>query len=402
MIVKLEYIWLDGYQPEPNLRSKVKVINLFDENPLDLNRCPEWSFDGSSTKQAEGSFSDCILKPVRLYKNPLNTGTIESFLVLCEVMNPDGTPHKTNTRATIGDEQEDLWFGFEQEYTIMSNGRPLGFPTNGYPEPQGKYYCGVGNGQVNGRVFVDKHMENCVRAGINITGTNAEVLLGQWEYQVFSMGKLKAGDDLWVTRYILQQMSENYGFKIEFHPKPVMGDWNGSGLHCNFSSERMRNEGGEEYFKSIFNAFDMRHETHIDSYGSDNELRLTGKHETQSIDKFSWGIADRGASIRVPLSTAKNWKGYIEDRRPASNGDPYRIVKVISQTLDFALELYNIKTNIGYHKDIESLIDVFGGTSNDELLNEYRNDENYELSSEMMESKANISTETIDFELKNK
>jgi glutamine synthetase len=350
--IKLEYVWLDGYQPEPNLRSKVKVIQMdFDKIPLwpealPVSMCPEWSFDGSSTKQAEGHFSDCILKPVRVYNNPLNKVRLESYLVLCEVMHPDGTPHISNTRADIGYEEEGLWFGFEQEYTIMKDGRPLGFPENGYPEPQGKYYCGVGNGQVHGREFVDKHMECCLMAGIEVTGTNAEVLLGQWEYQVFSKGKEKAGDDLWMSRYILQQMSEDYGFKIEFHPKPVMGDWNGSGLHCNFSNDRMRNEGGENYFKNIFRAFDTRHELHIQNYGSDNNLRLTGKHETQSIDKFSWGVSDRGSSIRVPLQTSKEWKGYVEDRRPASNGDPYKIVRVIAETLDFALTLDEISHNM--------------------------------------------------------
>jgi glutamine synthetase len=350
--IKLEYVWLDGYQPEPNLRSKVKVIQMdFDKIPLwpetlPVSMCPEWSFDGSSTKQAEGHFSDCILKPVRVYNNPLNKGRLESYLVLCEVIHPDGTPHISNTRADIGYEEEGLWFGFEQEYTIMKDGRPLGFPENGYPEPQGKYYCGVGNGQVHGREFVDKHMEYCLMAGIEVTGTNAEVLLGQWEYQVFSKGKEKAGDDLWMSRYILQQMSEDYGFKIEFHPKPVMGDWNGSGLHCNFSNDRMRNEGGENYFKNIFRAFDTRHELHIQNYGSDNNLRLTGKHETQSIDKFSWGVSDRGSSIRVPLQTSKEWKGYVEDRRPASNGDPYKIVRVIAETLDFALTLDEISHNM--------------------------------------------------------
>lgn len=380
MKIKLEYVWLDGYQPEPNLRSKVKVIEIdetsgqFVWNKLDVSLCPEWSFDGSSTKQAEGHFSDCILKPVRTYFNPLNKGSLGSFLVMCEVMNPDGTPHKSNTRSLVGEEEEDLWFGFEQEYTIIKDGRPLGFPVNGYPEPQGKYYCGVGNEQVNGREFVDRHMEACIFAGMDITGTNAEVLLGQWEFQVFSKGKLKAGDDLWMARYILEQMSEEYGFKIEFHPKPVQGDWNGSGLHCNFSNDKMRNKGGEEYFKNIFNAFDSRHTLHINNYGSSNELRLTGKHETQSIDKFSWGISDRGASIRVPLQTSKEWKGYIEDRRPASNGDPYKIVGIISETLDFALTLDNIKHKMFDDVNTSALSEKFGAMSNEELLSQYKED----------------------------
>jgi glutamine synthetase len=354
MKVKLEYVWLDGYAPEPNLRSKVKVINTpHQESRVTLDDCPEWSFDGSSTRQAEGKFSDCILKPVRVYENILNKGYLKSYFVLCEVMNPDGSPHITNTRADIGFEEEDLWFGFEQEYTIYQNGRPLGFPKNGYPEPQGKYYCGVGNGQVHGREFVDNHMEMCIKAGIEITGTNAEVLLGQWEFQVFSTGKLKAGDDLWMARYILLQMSEEYGFKIEFHPKPVQGDWNGSGLHCNFSNDRMREEGGEEYFNNIFRSFDVRHQEHIQNYGSENNLRLTGKHETQSIDTFSWGVSDRGASIRVPLATSKQWKGYVEDRRPASNGDPYKIVRVIAEALDFALQLDKINHAMNSKIDVE-------------------------------------------------
>ena len=380
MKVKLEYVWLDGYKPEPNLRSKVKVCDL-EWSMLGyqngIEKLPEWSFDGSSTKQAEGHFSDCVLKPVRFYENPLNKGAIHSLLVLCEVMNPDGTPHSSNTRHNVGSEEEDLWFGFEQEYTIMKDGRPLGFPANGYPEPQGKYYCGVGNGQVHGRGFVDKHMESCIFAGIDITGTNAEVLLGQWEYQVFSKGKLKAGDDLWISRYILQQMSEDYGFKIDFHPKPVSGDWNGSGLHCNFSNDRMRNEGGEDYFKSIFSSFELRHDLHINCYGSSNELRLTGKHETQSIDKFSWGISDRGSSIRVPLATAENWKGYVEDRRPASNADPYRIVGVISETLDFAKTIDITKSHINFSGDTSTR--KYGTIDNQELLKEYIDDDGYNV-----------------------
>ena len=393
MKTKLEYIWLDGYKPEPNLRSKVKVCDL---SSFDVDKLPEWSFDGSSTKQAEGHFSDCILKPVRIYPNSLETSDLlPSFFVLCEVMYPDGTPHLSNTRADIGHEQVDLWFGFEQEYTIVKDGRPLGFPVNGYPEPQGKYYCGVGNGQVNGREFVNKHMEACIKMGIDITGTNAEVLLGQWEYQVFSKGKLKAGDDLWVTRFVLQRMSEDYGFNIELHPKPVVGDWNGSGLHCNFSNERMREEGGETYFTSIFRAFETRHSVHIDNYGSSNNLRLTGKHETQSIDKFSWGVSDRGASIRVPLQTSQEWKGYVEDRRPASNADPYRIVSVISETLDIASTLDNIEYNMNFKGEVDA--HKFGAVKTDVLIKELCDDDLFEMETNLMVSNSTIETEEIKF-----
>lgn len=354
MKIKLEYIWLDGYSPEPNLRSKVKVVDakLHEVkgkklHGVSLNDCPQWGFDGSSTKQAEGNFSDCTLNPVRLYPNPLNKGMLDSYLVFCEVLNPDGLPHDSNTRALLdSDDETDLWFGFEQEYTIMKEGKPIGFPKDGFPEPQGKYYCGVGNSQVNGRLFVEQHMENCIMAGIEITGTNAEVMLGQWEYQVLGKGKLKSGDDLWVSRYILNQMSEDYGFNIEYHPKPVTGDWNGSGLHCNFSNTKMREEGGKTYFDSIFKIFESRHMEHIKCYGSSNDMRLTGEHETQSIHKFSWGVSDRGASIRVPISTEKEWKGYVEDRRPASNADPYRIINIINESIIHAEELHKTLHNM--------------------------------------------------------
>ena len=342
---KLEYIWLDGYKPEPNLRSKIKIVDL--PHPFVLEDVPDWSFDGSSTQQAEGNFSDCILKPVRVYHS-FDIKEWPTSYVLCEVYNPDGTPHPSNTRAAIKND-EDFWFGFEQEYFIRNSktGQILGHDTNHMG--QGKFYCGVGSSQVSGREFVEHHLSLCLNAGIDITGINAEVALGQWEYQVFSKGTLQAGDDLWMSRYLLMKLAEMYEYTIDLHPKPlVYGDWNGSGLHCNLSNKKMREEGGQEYFDSIFRAFDVRQSEHINVYGSDNHLRLTGKHETQSIDKFSWGISDRGASIRVPLSTSKEWKGYIEDRRPASNADPYQIVKAIETTMDFAEELMRTKHNMFY------------------------------------------------------
>lgn len=329
-IVKLEYVWLDGYSPEPNLRSKVKIMN---NRPHTIDQVPEWNFDGSSTMQAETGNSDRILKPVRMYENGSNT-----IYVMCEVLNPDGTPHKSNHRASLGSEDTDMWFGFEQEYFIREgrNKPVLGHNISSI-EPQGKYYCGIGV-YVVGREFVERHTDLCLSYGIDITGTNAEVALGQWEYQVFSKGKLKAGDDLWLSRYFLYKLSEEYGYEIDLHPKPLtIGNWNGSGLHANFSTKEMREIGGEEFFKSIFDSFEKRHQEHIEKYGSDNDLRLTGKFETQSIDKFSWGVSDRGASIRVPKSTAENWKGYVEDRRPASNANPYEIIVEISKSLDLAL-----------------------------------------------------------------
>ena len=330
MIYKLEYIWLDGYTPEPNLRSKTKVLTSETEPVLDS--LPIWNFDGSSTNQAEGNYSDCLLKPVKIIKDPQRKN---GYLVLCEVLNPDMTPHSSNTRSSVKD-NSNMWVGFEQEYFIYDGELPLGH-TKGNMKPQGEYYCGIGSDNVSGRNIVEHHLDVCLSAGLNLTGINAEVALGQWEFQVMGKGTLDSCDQLILCRYLLQRVAETYNVKIEYHPKPLQGDWNGSGLHTNFSNKKMREVGGKEYFESIFNMFDVNHTKHIENYGSDNQMRLTGKHETQSIDKFSWGISDRGSSIRVPQATVNNgWKGYVEDRRPASNGDPYRIMKVISESVNQA------------------------------------------------------------------
>ena len=331
--VLLEYVWLDGYQPEPTPRSKIKIIDRYCTN---LNEVPEWGFDGSSTQQAEGSSSDCILKPIRLYDSPFESDQ----LVLCEVYNADGTPHSTNTRSNIASaKQKEYWFGFEQEYTLMKNGRPLEWPedTTKYPKEQGDYYCGVGGSNIGslGRRIMHEHTENCLRAGVSIHGTNAEVMLGQWEYQVFGRGAKKAADNAWIARYILYRTAEKHNVDVNIEPKPIKGDWNGNGMHTNFSNEQMRTTGGEQYIKSLCDKFEPTHEQHITEYGSKNDERLTGLHETQHISKFSYGVSDRGASIRIPMNlTQNNWKGYLEDRRPAGNADPYKVTNRIVTTLE--------------------------------------------------------------------
>ena len=373
MKVVLEYVWLDGYKPEPNLRSKVKIVEYESIKTLKIEDFPIWNFDGSSTNQAETGKSDCLLNPVRIYISkdfPLEKSVIYVF---CEVMDSDNIPHKSNYRSPLNEEQEDLWFGFEQEYFIYNEtgGNVLGHDRR-LLEGQGKYYCGVGHNVV-GRDFVEEHLNMCLDHKIDITGTNAEVALGQWEYQVFSKGKLKGGDDLWMSRYFLYKISEKYGYHIELHPKPLIyGEWNGSGLHTNFSNDRMRNKGGQEYFLSIFNSFGSRHQEHIKAYGSNNHLRLTGDFETQSIDTFSWGVSDRGASIRVPQDTAKEWKGYVEDRRPGSNANPYKIIKEIVTSLNAAEQIYEVKHMMSKDINTEGLSEKYGTISTDELLNEYR------------------------------
>ena len=329
MIYKFEYIWLDGYTPEPNLRSKTKVIN-FTKEDFTISDLPIWTFDGSSTKQAEGIDSDCLLKPVKMIKDPQRKN---GYLVLCEVLNPDETPHESNMRSKITDDSN-LWLGFEQEFFIYKKGVPLGHSDVSL-RPQGEYYCGIGYENVSGRDIIEHHLDVCLSAGLNMTGINAEVALGQWEYQVMGKGTLEACDQLIISRYLLNRLSETYGVSIIYHPKPLGNtDWNGSGMHTNFSTKQMREEGGKELFDEIFRVLKSNHSKHIEVYGSDNEKRLTGKHETQSIDKFSWGVSDRGASIRIPQSTVKNgWRGYLEDRRPASNACPYNIAKQLTESL---------------------------------------------------------------------
>ena len=332
---KLEYIWLDGFKPTQSLRSKTRIERDFSGK---IEDCPIWSFDGSSTQQAEGNDSDCLLKPVAIFPDPDRSN---GYLVMTEVLNADGTPHESNGRATIDDDDNDFWFGFEQEYFLNdpTTNLPLGFPENGYPAPQGQYYCSVGAKNAFGRDIVEDHLDQCLEAGINVEGINAEVATGQWEYQVFAKGAKNAGDQVWVARYLAERNAEKWGVSIDLHPKPIKGDWNGSGMHANFSNEVMRTKGGEELFNKICEAFDGKNiKKHMDVYGAYNEKRLTGLHETQSIDKFSYGVSDRGASIRIPIGTVEDgWVGRLEDRRPSSNGDPYKIASVIVSTTKSAL-----------------------------------------------------------------
>ncbi len=331
MQCKLEYIWLDGCTPTQSLRGKTKVVRDFSGKVEDA---PMWNFDGSSTEQADGSASDLLLKPVAVFPDPHRKN---AFLVMTEVMNADGTPHESNGRATIDDDDEDFWFGFEQEYFFWDTetNLPPGFPPGGFPGPQGPYYCSVGAANAFGRSAVEEHLDACLDAGINVEGINGEVAAGQWEFQVFAKGARRAGDEVWVARYLLARVGENYGYSIEYHPKPLgQLDWNGSGMHANFSNGEMRTLGDEAVFTRICEAFGDQIPRHIDVYGANNDQRLTGEHETQAIDKFSYGICDRGASIRIPVNTIEDgWKGRLEDRRPASNADPYKVAAAIIATV---------------------------------------------------------------------
>ncbi len=324
---KAEYIWMDGAEPTQKLRSKTKIIALGHEPPA-------WGFDGSSTNQAEGHASDCVLKPVFQCHDPVRGAP--NVLVLCEVMNIDMTPHRTNTRAKLVDiakqyENHDMWFGIEQEYTFFDGIKPLGWPDNGFPAPQFGYYCGVGADEVFGRDIVEEHMDKCMEAGLKIAGINAEVMPAQWEFQVGPLSPVEVSDHLWMARFLLYRVAEDYGVSATLNPKPVKGDWNGAGAHCNFSTKKMR-ESIDSCIAAA-KALGERHELHIENYGAGIEERLTGKHETCSYKQFKYGVSDRGASVRIPWQVAQDGKGYIEDRRPCANIDPYVVCRLITETV---------------------------------------------------------------------
>ncbi len=334
MAAKLEYIWLDGYRPTQSLRSKTKIEKNFSGK---LEDCDMWSFDGSSTQQAPGGSSDCLLKPVFICKDPERR---DAYLVMCEVLTSDGKAHPSNGRALIDDDDNDFWFGFEQEYFLWNTetNKPLGFPVNGYPAPQGQYYCSVGAQNSFGRDIVEEHLDICLDAGLNVEGINAEVAAGQWEFQIFAKGAKEAGDQIWIARYLLERLGEKSGISINWHCKPLGTlDWNGSGMHANFSNTALRTAGNQAVYDKICESFRPVVKEHIEVYGADNELRLTGKHETASIYDFSYGISDRGASIRIPLATVeRGWNGYLEDRRPNSAADPYKVAARIVKTVKSA------------------------------------------------------------------
>ncbi|XP_058790490.1 glutamine synthetase 2 cytoplasmic-like [Phymastichus coffea] len=335
--IQAEYIWIDG--TGQGLRSKTRTISAVPKKATEL---PVWTYDGSSTYQAHGENSEIFLYPIALYKDPFRRNN--NILVLCETYNFDHTPTATNKRLKCKEamdsgpvKMEEPWFGIEQEYTLMDlDGRPLGWPKNGFPGPQGPYYCGVGADRVIAREIVEAHYRACLFAGVPICGINAEVMPSQWEYQIGPSLGITAGDDLWIARFILFRIAEEYGVVVSLDPKPINGSWNGAGAHTNFSTKTMRNDNGLDEIKRAINKMEKRHEDHIRAYdpnqGRDNERRLTGKCETSSIHNFSSGVANRTVSIRIPRSVADEKKGYLEDRRPSSNCDPYSVTNALVRT----------------------------------------------------------------------
>ena len=325
----LEYVWIDGVN---KLRSKTRCIEDININ-VNIKNIPEWNYDGSSTYQASCEKSEVVLSPCAIFKDPFRRNT-NSYIVLCSTYTVEGKPLSNNHRhkaSKLFNNEEDPWFGLEQEYFICNEltGYPLGYTPDII---QGQYYCSVGTNNTFGRKIVEEHLEACLYAGIKISGINAEVAPGQWEFQIGICKGIEAGDHLWVARYLLERIAENNGVVIDYHPKPKH-NINGSGCHTNFSTRKMRTPGiGMEEINRVISLLGEKHEEHIKIYGKYNNLRLIGTSETSSMKHFSYGIGDRSVSVRIGNETVKNGYGYIEDRRPASNIDPYLVTSKIFET----------------------------------------------------------------------
>jgi len=335
--VQVMYVWIDG--SGEHVRAKTKTVGFV---PKEASELPIWNFDGSSTGQAEGSNADVYLDPVQLYNDPFRGGN--NKLVMCETIrynkNPTDSNHRHSCKLVMDMVQDQHpWFGMEQEYTLLDGNdrnKPLGWPQGGFPGPQGPYYCGVGANRVFGRDVVEAHYKACLYAGIAIAGENAEVMPAQWEFQIGTCEGVTIGDDLWMARFLLHRVAEDFHIGVSFDPKPIPGDWNGAGAHTNFSTQKMREKGGLSEIESAIESLRKNHAKHIAKYdprgGRDNERRLTGRHETSNINTFSAGVANRGASIRIPRQVADDGYGYFEDRRPSSNCDPYVVSEAIVRT----------------------------------------------------------------------
>eukprot|EP00486_Rosalina_sp_Unknown_P008993 CAMPEP_0201591926 /NCGR_PEP_ID=MMETSP0190_2-20130828/189964_1 /ASSEMBLY_ACC=CAM_ASM_000263 /TAXON_ID=37353 /ORGANISM="Rosalina sp." /LENGTH=464 /DNA_ID=CAMNT_0048050465 /DNA_START=11 /DNA_END=1403 /DNA_ORIENTATION=+ len=384
--VQVEYIWIGGTGLD--IRSKTRTLK---EKVTDIKQIPAWNYDGSSTDQADGSYSEIWLQPVKYVRDPFRGG--DNILCLCETLNAKTMkPIETNKRAPARETfeakqvvDEETWYGIEQEYTLLTadnrtplgwptNGFPLlkdhiiavlvrmwlmedillrhiierieqeytlltadsrtpiGWPSNGFPAPQGPYYCSVGTNVAYGRHIAEAHYRACLYAGIDISGINAEVMPGQWEFQVGPCVGIDSGDQLWLARYVLNRVAEDFGVVVSYEPKPVKGDWNGAGAHTNYSTKTMREKDGFKEIIAAINKLGKVHDIHMKVYGKKNEERLTGKHETAKYTEFKYGVANRGASIRIPRQCELDQMGYLEDRRPAANCDPYIVTSMIART----------------------------------------------------------------------
>lgn len=331
MQIPVDYVWLDSNK---KFRWKTRILNQ-NEIRGSIENIPEWNYDGSSCGQADSNGqTEVILKPVFMVSDPFRE---KGMVVLCETYK-DGIPLQSNTRCfskMIFDKAIDLkpWFGIEQEYFIIDP-KPrnvMGCEARDFSQipNSNEFYCKMGTRY--GRNIAEQHLQYCLRAGLTVSGMNAEVVPGQWEYQIGPCEGIRAGDELMLSRYFLERIAEEHGKSICWNPKPIE-NVNGSGCHTNFSTKEMRETGGLQAILNAISYLQDNHAQHMEKYGTDNNKRMTGQHETASYNRFSFGYGTRNTSIRIGNDTAKNNKGYFEDRRPASNMDPYIVTSLILKT----------------------------------------------------------------------
>lgn len=330
--VQLEYVYIDA---RGGLRCKSRTLDFV---PTSVEQIPVWNTDGCVTYYTD-VFCEVDLVPVRLYRDPHRRGN--NLLVLCQVMQTNGQPFKQTTRCSYAETMKQAahlqpLFGIEQEYTLLDGQWPFGWPPGGYPPAQGPYHCGVGANVVFGRQVVEAHYRACLYAGIKISGVNSECFPSQWEYQIGPCDGASIGDDVWMSRFLLHRVAENFNIGVTLDPKLVPG-WPGAGAHTNFSTNAMRIlDGGLAQIELAIERLRKKHSEHMQFYdannGQDNVRRLVGQLASSSVDKFTYGIGDRNASVRIPSSVAKLGGGYLEDRRPASNMDPYVVCELLVRT----------------------------------------------------------------------
>ena len=332
----VDYIWLGGNN---EIRTKSRTIEIDSHNPT-VSDIPKWNYDGSSTGQApsEGD-TEITLVPVYIKMSPyVPDKPFRSVIIaVCATYYSDDKPLPNNYYQFANEvfsqkTEEEPWFGLEQEYFIMDNytRMPIGMNDH-FNTPQGQFYCAVGGLNSYGRDIMSQHYGDCLRYGLKISGVNQEVAVGQWEFQIGPAVGIEAAHQMMIARFLLELVAERNGCHISYDPKPYP-DWNGSGCHINFSTKTMREQGGLATILSTMPKLEANHLKHIAVYGYDNEKRLTGKHETSSMNKFTWGVGTRNTSVRIGNDTYKNGCGYFEDRRPAANIDPYVTTALIFKT----------------------------------------------------------------------
>ncbi|PZC84686.1 glutamine synthetase 1, mitochondrial [Helicoverpa armigera] len=331
------YIWIDG--SGINMRCKDRVLDCVPYSP---DAAPCWFFDGCFTGQASKDSTDAMLRPAAVYRDPFRADP--HVLILCDVFLGDGKkPAATNHRVFCNElceihRDEEPWFGMEQECTMLDvDGWGLGWPKGGgFPAKKYQYsYCGVGAKYIAGRDVMESHAKACLFAGVDFMGSNAEVMNACWEWQIGTTFGIKAADDLWMSRFIMNRVAEDYGVDITYHPKPFGHLHPGVGMHHNFSTKRMRADGGYAFIEECIKKLEKNHKKHMKVYGNDestNRMRLMGKFDTSAFDKFSWGIANRNASIRLQRGIKKKGKGFMEDRRPGGDSDPYLVCGLLLET----------------------------------------------------------------------